>query len=114
MSACISGGQKRNSEVVRANENGQQTQKRKVEEIKRDKDGFEKVERKKGWNIWKKPASKTAGGATPGPSNPRIREVLDDDTQERTPDRFGPNEQKPPVKSDRSPDEQPRLGKHLF
>jgi len=27
-----------------------------VEEVKTDKDGFEKVERKKGWNVWKKPA----------------------------------------------------------
>jgi len=50
-SARISGGQKRNSEVVGANENSQQTQKRKVEEVKKDKDGYEKVERKKGWNI---------------------------------------------------------------
>jgi len=65
-SARISGVQKRNSEVVGANENGQQTQKRKVEEVKTDKDGFEKVERKKGWNVWKKPALKTTGGATPG------------------------------------------------
>jgi len=103
-SARISGGQKRNSEVVGANENGQQTQKRKVEEVKTDKDGFEKVERKKGWNVWKKPALKTAGGATPGPSNARISEVLDDDVEEWTPDRFGPNAQKPPAKSDWSPD----------
>jgi len=95
-SARISGGQKRNSEVVGANENGQQTQKRKVEEVKTDKDGFEKVERKKGWNVWKKPALKTAGGATPGPSNARISEVLDDDVEEWTPDRFGPNAQKTP------------------
>jgi len=50
-SARLSGGQKRNSEVVGANENGQQTQKRKVEEDKTDKDAFEKVERKKGWNV---------------------------------------------------------------
>jgi len=113
-SAHISGGQKRNSEVVGANENGQQTQKRKIEEVKTDKDGFEKVERKKGWNVWKKPALKTAGGATPGPSNAPISEVLDDDVEEWTPDRFGPNAQKPPVKSDWSPDEQPGLGKHLF
>jgi len=104
-SARISGGQKRNSEVVGANENGQQTQKRRVEEVKTDKDGFEKVERKKGWNVWKKPALKTAGGATPGPSNARITEVLDDSVEEWTPDRFGPNAQKPPVKSDWSPDE---------
>jgi len=81
-SARISGGQKRNSEVVGANENGQQTQKRKVEEVKTDKDGFEKVERKKGWNVWKKPAQKTTGGATPGPSSTRISEVLDDDVEE--------------------------------
>jgi len=47
-SAHISGGQKRNSKVVGANENGQQIQKRKVEEVKTDKDGFEKVKRKKG------------------------------------------------------------------
>jgi len=113
-SARISGGQKRNSEVVGANENGQQTQKRKVEEAKTDKDGFEKVERKKGWNVWKKPALKTAGGATPGPSNARISEVLDDDVEEWTPDRFGRNAQKPPAKSDCSSDEQPGLGKHLF
>jgi len=71
-SARISGGHKRNSEVVRANENGQRTQKRKVEEVKKDKDGFEKVEKKKGWNIWKKPALKTAREAIPGPSNTRI------------------------------------------
>jgi len=113
-SARISGGQKRNSEVVGANENGQQTQKRKIEKVKTDKDGFEKVEKKKGWNVWKKPASKTAGGATPGPSNARISEVLDDDVEDWTPDRFSPNAQKPPVKSDWSPDEQPGLGKHLF
>jgi len=113
-SARISGGQKRNSEVVGANENGQQTQKRKVEEVKTDKDGFEKVERKKGWNIWKKPAPKTAGGVTPGPSNARVSEVLNDSVEEWTPDRFGPNAQKPPVKSDWSPDEQLGLGKHLF
>jgi len=50
-SARIFRGQKRNSEVVGANENGQQTQKRKVEEVKTDKDCFEKVERKKGWNV---------------------------------------------------------------
>jgi len=50
-SARISRGQKRNSEVVEANENGQQTQKRKVEVVKTDKDGFVKVERKKGWNV---------------------------------------------------------------
>jgi len=81
---------------VGANENGQQTQKRKVEEVKKDKDGFEKVEKKKGWNVWKKPASKTTGGATPGPSNARISEVLDDDVEEWTPDRFGPNAQKAP------------------
>jgi len=114
MSARISGGQKRNSQVVRVNENGQQTQKRKVKEVKKDKDGFEKVERKKGWNIWKKPALKTAGGATSGHSNARITEVLDDDIQEWTPDRFGPNAQKPPVKSVWSLDDQPGLGKHLF
>ena len=113
-SARISGGQKRNSEVVGANENGQQTQKRKVEEVKTDKDVFEKVQKKKGWNVWKKPALKTAGGVTPGPSNARISEVLDDDVEDWTPDRFGPNAQKPPVKSDWSPDEQPGLGKHLF
>jgi len=113
-SARISGGQKRNSKTVGANENGQQTQKRKVEEVKTDKDGFEKVERKKGWNVWKKPALKTVGGATPGPSNTRISEVLDDDVEEWTPDRFGPNAQKPPVKSDWSLDKQPGLGKHLF
>jgi len=81
-SAHISGGQKRNSEVVGVNENGQQTQKRKAEEVKMDKDGFEKVKRKKGWNVWKKPALKTAGGGTPGPSNARISEVLDDDVEE--------------------------------
>jgi len=57
---------------------------------------------------------KTAGGATPGPSNARITEVLDDDVDEWTPDRFGPNAQKPPQKSDSSPDKQPGLGKHLF
>jgi len=113
-SARISRGQKRNSEVVGASENAQQTQKRKVEEVKTDKDGFEKVERKKGWNVWKKPALKTAGGATSGPSNARITEVLDDSIEEWTPDRFGPNEQKPPVKSDWSLDEQLGLGKHLF
>jgi len=82
--------------------------------VKTDKDGFEKVERKKGWNVWKKAALKTSGGATPGPSNARISEVLDDDVEEWSPDRFGPNAQKPPVKSDWSPDEQPGLGKHLF
>jgi len=71
-SACISEGQKRNSEVVGANENGQQTQKRKVEEVKTDKDSLEKFERKKGWNVWKKPALKVAGEATPGPSYTRI------------------------------------------
>jgi len=81
-SACISGGQKGNSEVVGANENGQQTQKRKVEEVKKDKDGFEKVEKKKGWNVWKKLALKTAGVGTTGPSNTRILEVLDDDVEE--------------------------------
>jgi len=75
-SAQVSGGQKRNSEVVGANENGQQTQKRKIEEVKRDKDGFEKVEKKKRWNVWKKPTTKPTGGATPGPSNARISEVL--------------------------------------
>jgi len=100
--------------VVGANENGQQTQKRKVEEVKTDKDRFEKVARKKGWNVWKKPALKTDGGATPGPSNARISQVLDDDVEDWTPDRVGPNAQKPPVKSDWSPDEQPGLGKHLF
>jgi len=82
MSARISEGQKKNSEVVGANENGEQTQKRKVEEVKADKNGFEKVERKKGWKVWKKPALKTAGGATPGPSNTRIWEVLDDDVED--------------------------------
>jgi len=85
-----------------------------VEEVKTDKDGFEKVERKKGWNVWKKPALKAVGGATPGPCNARITEVLDDDVKEWTPDRFGTNVQKPPMKSDWSPDEQPGLGKHLF
>jgi len=79
-----------------------------------DKDGFEKAERKKGWNVRKKPALKTAGGATPGPSNARITEVLDDDDELWTPDRFGPNTQKPPQKSDWAPDEQLGLGKHLF
>jgi len=113
-SACISGGQKRNTEVVGANKNGQQTQKRKVEEVNTDKDGFEKVERKKGWNVWNKPALMTAGEATPGPSNARISEVLDDDVEEWTPDRLGPNAQKPAEKSDWLPDEQLGLGKHLF
>ena len=113
-SARISGGQKRNSEVVGANENGQQTQERKVEEVKIDKDGFEKVERKKGWNVWKKPAQKTTGGATLEPSSTRISEVLDDDVEEWTPDRFGPTAQKPVEKSYWYPDEQPGLGKHLF
>jgi len=42
-SARVSGGQKRNSEVVSANENGQQTQKRKLKEVKTDKDGFKKA-----------------------------------------------------------------------
>jgi len=82
--------------------------------VKTDKDGFEKVEIKKGWNVWKKQALKTAGGATPGPSNARISEVLDDDVEEWTPVRFGPKAQKLPVKSDWSPEEQPGLGKHLF
>jgi len=113
-STRILGGQKRNSEVVGANENGQQTQKRKVEEVKTDKDGFEKVERKKGWNVWKKPALKTVGEATSGPSNARISEVLDNDVEEWTPDRFGTKAQKPAEKSDWSPDKQPGLGKHLF
>jgi len=114
VSARISRGQKRNSEVVGANGNGQQTQKRKVEEVKTDKDGFEKVERKKGWNVWKKPALKTVGGATPGPSNARISEVLDDNVEKWTPDRFRPNAQRPLQKSDWFPDEQPGLEKHLF
>ena len=96
------------------NQNGQQTQKRKVEEVKTDKDSFEKVEKKKGWNVWKKPALKTAEDATPGPSNARITEALDDDVEEWTPDRFGSNTQKPAVMSDWSSDEQPDLGKHLF
>jgi len=47
-----------------------------------DKDGFEKVERKKGWNVWKKPALKTAGGATPGPSNKGISKVLVDEVED--------------------------------
>jgi len=85
-----------------------------VEEVKTDKDSFEKVERKKGLNVWKKPASKTVGGATPGPSNARISEVLDDDVDQWTPDRFGPNVQKPAEKLDWSRDEQPGLGKHRF
>ena len=72
------------------------------------------AERKKGWNIWKKPAQKTTGGATPGSSNARISEVLDDDVEVWTPDRFGPNAQKPPQKSDLPLDEQLGLGKHLF
>jgi len=61
-----------------------------------DKDGFEKVWKEKGWKVWKKPASKTVGGATPGPSNETMSEVLDDDVEEWTPDSFGPNAQKPP------------------
>jgi len=77
--------------VVGGNKNAQQTQKRKVEEVKTDKDGFENVERKKGWNIWKKPALKTAGGATLGPSNARISEVLDEDVEGCILDRFGYN-----------------------
>jgi len=71
-----------------------------VDEVKTDKDSFEKVERKKRWNVWKKPALKTAGEATPGPSNARIMEVLDDSMEVWTPDRFGPNSQKPAAKSD--------------
>jgi len=82
--------------------------------VKTDKDGFEKVERKKGWNVWKRLALKTAGGATPTPSNARISEVLDDDVEDWNSDRYGPNTQKPPVKSDWSPNKQPGLGKHLF
>jgi len=82
--------------------------------VKKDKDGFEKVEKKKVSNVWKKPTTKTAGGATPGLSNARISEILDDDIEDWTPDRYGPNAQKPPAKSDWSPDEQPGLGKHLF
>jgi len=39
---------------------------------------------------------------------------MDDDVEEWTPDRFGPNAQKPPVKSDWALDKQPGLGKHLF
>jgi len=70
-----------------------------------DKDPLEQVERKKGWNVWKKPALKTAGGATTGPSNARISEVLDDDFEEWTLHCFSPNVQMPPVKSNWSPDE---------
>ena len=72
------------------------------------------MERKKGLNVWKKAALKTAGGATPEPSNARIMEGLDDSIEVWTPDRFGPNTQKPPVQSDWYPDEQRGLGKHRF
>jgi len=72
------------------------------------------VERKRGWNVGEKPALKTAGGATAGPSNARITKVLDDHVEEWTLDCFSPNIQKLPVKSDWSPDKQLGLGKHLF
>jgi len=82
--------------------------------VKTDKDGFEKVGRKKGWNVWKKSALKTVGGTTPGAFNARITEVLDDSVESCATDRLGSNAQKLAAKSDWSPDEQSGLEKQLF
>jgi len=107
-SANIIGVQKRNLEAVGANQNGQQTQKKKKEEPKLDKDGFEIVDRKKGWNVWNKPKGQTK--PTAESSNTRISEVLDDDVEDSTP---WPT-QKPPQRSDWSQDQQPGLVAHRF
>jgi len=67
--------------------------------LRKDRDEFEKVEKKKRWNVWRKPTLKTIRGGNPRHSSARITEVLDDDVEVWKLDRFRPNAQRPLIMS---------------